>query len=84
MGQEELGNGYNVGFKLESGFGADDGRLGEDNTLFNREASLTVSGPFGALSAGRMGALTSGTGTYDIFQAGADVLDGGVGIIGTG
>ncbi len=84
MGQEELGNGYNVGFKLESGFGADDGRLGEENTLFNREASLTVSGPFGALSAGRMGALTSGTGTYDIFQAGADVLDGGVGIIGTG
>ena len=66
-GEEDLGNGYKVGFKLENGFSLDDGRAGQDGRLFGREASLTVSGPFGALSAGRMGALTSGAGTYDIF-----------------
>ncbi len=83
-GEEDLGNGYKIGFKLENGFSLDDGRAGQDGRLFGREASLTVSGPFGALSAGRMGALTSGAGTYDIFQAYGDVFDGGVGDIGYG
>ena len=83
-GEEDLGNGYKVGFKLENGFSLDDGRAGQDGRLFGREASLTVSGPFGALSAGRMGALTSGAGTYDIFQAYGDVFDGGVADIGAG
>ena len=83
-GEEDLGNGYKVSFKLENGFSLDDGRAGQDGRLFGREASLTVSGPFGALSVGRMGALTSGMGTYDIFQAYADVMDGGVNKIGAG
>ena len=83
-GTEELGNGLSVGFKLENGFSADDGRLGQDNRLFGREASLNVSGAFGTVYAGRMGALSSGAGTLDIFQANADVFDGGVGNIGAG
>lgn len=83
-GVEELGNGYSVGFKLENGFSLDDGRFSTGDRLFGREAALTVAGPFGELAAGRMGALTSGAGTYDIFQANADVFDGGVGNIGAG
>ena len=83
-GEEDLGNGYKIGFKLENGFTIDDGRAGQDGRLFGREASLTISGPFGALSAGRMGALSSGAGTYDIFQAYGDVFDGGVSTIGAG
>ncbi|MDY3116259.1 MAG: porin [Sutterella sp.] len=83
-GEEDLGNGYKVSFKLENGYSLDDGRAGQGGRLFGREASLTVSGPFGALSVGRMGALTSGMGTYDIFQAYADVMDGGVNMIGAG
>ncbi|WP_302544497.1 porin, partial [Sutterella wadsworthensis] len=38
-GTEDLGNGYKVGFKLESGFNADTGTL-QENRLFRREAGL--------------------------------------------
>ena len=76
-GIEELGNGYTVSFDLQSGFNSDDGTLGQDGRLFGREARLTVAGPFGELSFGRMGSLTSGAGTYDIFMGTADVFDGG-------
>ena len=47
-GTEDLGNGYKVGFKLESGFNADTGTL-QENRLFRREAGLTLYGPFGSL-----------------------------------
>ena len=41
--------------------------------------------PYGTVSFGRMGALTSGAGTYDVFQATGDALDGGnANYIGTG
>ena len=83
-GTEELGNGLSVGFKLENGFAADTGKLKTDGRIFDREASLNVSGAFGTVYAGRMGALSSGAGTLDIFQANADVFDGGVGNIGAG
>lgn len=76
-GTEDLGNGWSVSFNLQNGFSNDDGKFASDGVLFNREAILSVHGPYGTLSAGRMGALTSGLGTYDIFQYGADVLDGG-------
>ena len=76
-GSEELGNGYSVSFDLQSGFNSDDGTLGQDGRLFGREARLTVAGPFGELSFGRMGSLTSSAGTYDIFMGNADVYDGG-------
>ena len=76
-GSEDLGNGYSVSFDLQSGFNSDDGTLGHDGRLFGREARLTLAGPFGELSFGRMGALTSGAGTYDIFMGTADVFDGG-------
>lgn len=62
-GQEELGNGYTVGFQLESGFDADTGKMGQGNRLFGRVSSLYVTGPFGTLAAGRDGALDSGLGT---------------------
>lgn len=76
-GTESLGNGYSVSFKLENGFNADDGSLKQDGRLFGREASLTVSGPFGALSAGRMGGVGSAAGTYDTVYAIGDAFDGG-------
>lgn len=74
-GTEELGNGYAVSFKLESGFNADDGTLLE-NRLFRREVSLTLTGPFGALSAGRLGGVGSAAGTYDVVFGTAEVFDG--------
>ena len=60
-GTEELGDGYKVGFILESGFNADAGTMSKANTIFNREASLSVYTPFGQVSAGKIGAITQGT-----------------------
>ncbi len=76
-GQEALGNGMTVGFKLENGFDADTGAFSDKDRIFNREASLTVSSPFGRLSAGRMGGIASAAGSYDIVYSIGDAFDGG-------
>lgn len=83
-GSEDLGNGMKVSFLLEAAFESDTGADDPDN-FFGEESSLTLSGQFGALSVGRMGALTAGAGTYDIFMANGDAMDGGYADhIGTG
>ena len=58
-GVEELGNGYKVGFILESGFDSDTGK--GKSQLFNRESSLYVDGGFGRVLFGRMGSVNQGT-----------------------
>ena len=58
-GSEDLGNGYKVSFKLESGFNGDDGTMGQSGRLFGREAGLTLSGPFGSVAFGRFGGIAS-------------------------
>ncbi len=84
-GKEDLGDGYSVEFKLENGFASDTGKFSFDDKIFGREARLSLNTPYGQLSFGRMGAITSGAGSYDIFQATGDALDGGnVTYIGTG
>ena len=89
-GSEDLGNGYSVSFQLENGFDSDTGKFGQSmsdgsNRMFGREARLSLNTPYGTVSFGRMGALTSGAGSYDIFQAIGDSLDGGNSdYIGTG
>ena len=67
-GTEDLGNGYKVGFVLENGFDSDTGVLGNDGRMFGREANLYVTSDFGTLSFGRVGALTSGAGSYDLMK----------------
>ncbi|MFR6028968.1 MAG: porin, partial [Sutterella wadsworthensis] len=62
----------------ENGFNADDGSFGDDR-LFNRESSLTLSGDFGKLSFGRMGAIGSAAGDFDAAFAIGDAFDGGDG-----
>ena len=47
-GSEDLGNGYQVGFVLESGFDADTGAMSKD-VLFNSEAKNRESGHFGRI-----------------------------------
>ena len=66
-GSEDLGDGWKVGFVLENGFDADTGAIGNQGRLFGRESQINVSGPFGTLKVGRMGALMSGLGTTGIF-----------------
>ncbi len=61
-GTEDLGNGYKVGFVLESGFGADTGKSAQGSRLFGRESLLYVTGPYGEIGLGR----TGGTGASGI------------------
>lgn len=75
-GSEDLGNGMTVSFKLENGFDADSGKLGQDGRLFGREATLTLAGAFGQVSFGRMGGVASAAGTYDYVYAIGDAFDG--------
>lgn len=75
-GVEELGNGMKIGFKLENGFNSDNGTLGQGSRLFGREASLSLYTDLGTLSFGRMGAVGSSCGTYDLVYSIADAFDG--------
>ncbi len=52
-GSEDLGGGYRAIFKLENGFNSANGTLGNNGALFGREAWVGLSGPFGAMQAGR-------------------------------
>ena len=51
-------------FTLEQGFNPDDGSFGDDDRMFNREASLRVQTAYYELSFGRMDRLLSDAGTY--------------------
>ena len=56
-GGEDLGNGYSVGFTLEQGFLADSGAEHTSGLAFSRESLMRITGPFGQVAFGRMGAL---------------------------
>ena len=79
-GSEDLGNGYKVGFVLESGFSSDTGK-GSDDGLFNRESTISVSGPFGTIYAGRMGSLISDLGSVGWYGSMASPFGSGWGEI---
>lgn len=65
-GSEDLGNGMKAGFILENGFTSDDGKMGQGDRLFGREAIVYLEGDFGHFSMGRVGALSSGLGSYNV------------------
>jgi len=60
-GQENLGNGYKVYFRLEQGFESDSGDAKDADSAFYRDSYMGVATPFGAFELGRTGALTAGT-----------------------
>ena len=60
-GQENLGNGYKVYFRLEQGFVSDNGDAKDADSAFYRDSYMGVATPFGAFELGRTGALTAGT-----------------------
>lgn len=78
-GSEDLGNGYQVGFVLESGFSSDTGAIGEEGKLFDREATLRVSGPFGSIYAGRMGRIGSDAGSVGFYAGSVSPFGSGWG-----
>ncbi len=53
-GKEDLGNGLNAHFQLESGFNDKTGALDNtNNVLFNRTAAVGLGGDWGSIDAGR-------------------------------
>lgn len=68
-GSEDLGNGYKVGFILESQFAADDGQLQTAGRLWERESSVWLSGGFGKLTAGRVGYLKGVVGSTALLNS---------------
>ena len=60
-GQENLGNGYKVYFRLEQGFESDNGDAKDADSAFYRDSYMGVATPFGAFELGRKVALTAGT-----------------------
>ena len=70
-GQEDLGNGNSVFFDLEQGFDLDNGTSSESGSAFGRQSYLGVSGDWGQVAFGRIGALGSDNGTYTIMGGSA-------------
>lgn len=52
-GTEDLGGGLKANFKLESNFNIDSGAIGSGQSLFERTATVGLSGGFGAVNLGR-------------------------------
>lgn len=65
-GEEELGNGWTVGFTLENEFGSDTGALATDNTIFDSQAYLRVGNDMFNFAAGNIGGLASAGGDFDM------------------
>ena len=80
-GSEQISENITVGFQLEQGFNADAGDYADDDRFFNRESRLYIQTPFGEIGMGRMGALDSGLGSYDLMEA-ASAFGTGWGTIG--
>jgi predicted porin len=52
-GREDLGGGLAAKFVLESGFGVDNGAMGQGGLLFGRQAYVGLTGNWGELTLGR-------------------------------
>ena len=84
-GEEELGNGWKVGFVLENEYGSDTGRMAgaDDNKLFDSQAYLSIGNDTFKLAAGRLGGLASAGGDFDLV-GGFDPLEAAFGVGGMG
>ncbi len=87
-GEEELGNGWKVGFALENEFASDTGALNDSDKIFDSMAYLWVGNDTVKLAAGNLGgSLASASGDFDLV-GGFDPLEaaygnGGMGLFAT-
>ena len=67
-GVEDLGDGLQAGFWLESGIGADQGSAGDTTRFWNRRSTVSILGHFGEVRLGRDTVPTYlGASDYDAF-----------------
>ena len=77
-GTEEISEGLKVGFVLEHGFNLDDGTFGDEDRMFNREATLQlISDDYGTLALGRTGSIKSDAGTFGFYAAAVNPFGNG-------
>lgn len=81
-GVEDLGNGYKVGFVLESSIRGDDGTLAQNGRLWGRDARVYVEGDFGHIAFGRTGSMVGGNGPYARFGHVVNAFSCGWGNVG--
>lgn len=82
-GEEELGNGWTVGFTLENEYASDTGALGTENTIFDSQAYLRVGNDTFNFAAGNIGGLASAGGDFDMI-GGFDPMGAFFGVGGMG
>ena len=84
-GEEDLGNGWTVGFTLENGFGSDTGEMegAEDGVLFDSQAYLRIGNDKVNFAFGNIGGLASAGGDFDLLCA-FDPMEAFVDVAGLG
>lgn len=82
-GEEDLGNGWIVGFTLENEFGSDTGALATDGKIFDSQAYLRIGNDKVNFAFGNIGGLASAGGDFDLI-CGFDPMEAFVGVAGLG
>lgn len=82
-GEEDLGNGWTVGFMLENEFGSDTGALATDGKIFDSQAYLRIGNDKVNFAFGNIGGLASAGGDFDLI-CGFDPMEAFVGVAGLG
>lgn len=82
-GEEDLGNGWTVGFTLENEFGSDTGALATDGKIFDSQAYLRIGNDKVNFALGNIGGLASAGGDFDLI-CGFDPMEAFVGVAGLG
>lgn len=82
-GEEDLGNGWTVGFTLENEFGSDTGEMASDGTIYDSQAYLRIGNDKVNFAFGNIGGLSSAGGDFDLI-CGFDPMEAFVGVAGLG
>lgn len=82
-GEEDLGNGWTVGFTLENEFGSDTGALATDGKIFDSQAYMRIGNDKVNIAFGNIGGLSSAGGDFDLI-CGFDPMEAFVGVAGLG
>lgn len=82
-GEEDLGNGWTVGFTLENEFGSDTGALATDGKIFDSQAYLRIGNDKVNFAFGNIGGLASAGSDFDLI-CGFDPMEAFVGVAGLG
>lgn len=82
-GEEDLGNGWTVGFTLENEFGSDTGALATDGKIFDSQTYLRIGNDKVNFAFGNIGGLASAGGDFDLI-CGFDPMEAFVGVAGLG